>query len=292
MPWRDAGLHALGLAVHPGLLFSLLAGCVLEIGAGWALVPERGGPSAAARSVLRGLRLRSAGPPPGGPCAAALLCAMAAVQTSLPLNPVPASERNLLTAGVGGAAGSWAVWAWAFGRGGADSSLALRVQLCWCIALLAPAVAPVTLRPQGVGVLTVAPLLPVKVLAAILYLACLPVLLQLLPESAPQGIPSGPGATAGGRVAGAFRGVRLLLWVPCCGLFASLFVPGPADDPGSAARYAGAALGAAAVAIVLAANLVRRPPAVTLRFYSYGVVPLAAVTFAVMLASSLATGGL
>lgn len=287
MPWRDVALHLAALGLYPGLLFALLVGLALEIGAGWALVPERGGAGPAARSVLGALRPHPAWPPPLLPAGAAALALLAGAQLGAPFNPVPPGERNLVTAGVAVAATAWGALIWGWGRGGADPGLTLRVQLCWTVALFSPAIVPETLRPQALGAVLLPALLPVKIAAGLLFLLCLPVLLQLIPESAPQGIPGGPGRQSPGRAAAAFGAVRVLLWVPCCGLFASLFLPPGADDAGGLARFGLVTAGTAALAIGLASNLVRRSPRATQRFYSLLVLPLTLATVLLAAATAL-----
>src|SRR5207253_10909491 len=79
----------------------------------------------------------------------------------------------------------------------------------WLVAMLGPAVAAGTLRPTVLAAIAVPIELPVKVAAALLALLCLPVALQLVPEGRPR-----PPAAA-----------SLALWLPFCGLFASVFLP-------------------------------------------------------------------
>ena len=123
--------------------------------------------------------------------------------------------------------------------------------------------------------------LPLKLACGVLYLACLPALLMLLPESAPQGP---PGALARARTPeeGGFIALRVLLWMPTCGLFASLFFP-LADDALGLLRFLLVSLGAAAVAIAIAANLTRRPAGVTRLLYERLALPFAG--FAVVVAA-------
>jgi hypothetical protein len=49
--------------------------------------------------------------------------------------------------------------------------------------------------------------------------------------------------------------VRILLWLPFCGLFASLFFPPQSEDLAGAIRFAAIVLGAAGLAIVTAGVL-------------------------------------
>src|SRR6202022_3039045 len=98
----------------------------------------------------------------------------------------------------------------------------------WLVALLAPAVVAQSLRPRVLGAVLLVSQLPLKILAAALFLVCLPVLLHLLPEAAPEGVPgsgeaAGEGAGKGPEGTG-FAGVRMLLWVALCGLLGAAFV--------------------------------------------------------------------
>jgi hypothetical protein len=130
-------------------------------------------------------------------------------------------------------------------------------------------------------------LLPLKIACAVLYLGCLPVLIQLLPEAAPQGSPGAPGRTSPSAEAAGFAVVRALLWVPYCGLFASLFFPPSPDDLLGLARFVALTLGTAAVTVALAGNLARRPPGATQAIYRRLALPFAA--FAVVVAMITAT---
>jgi hypothetical protein len=126
-----------------------------------------------------------------------------------------------------------------------DARLVLVAQACWLVALLAPALVAQSLRPQVLGAAVLVGQLPLKLLAAALFLICLPMLLHLLPE-------------AGGDTEGtAFGVVRMLLWLPLCGLFASVFVPPAADAALNLVEFAVATVGAAATAILLAMGLTR-----------------------------------
>ena len=60
------------------------------------------------------------------------------------------------------------------------------MQAAWLVAVLAPAVVPESVRPETLGAVMVNALLPLKVACGLLYLASLPVLMQLLPAAAPQ----------------------------------------------------------------------------------------------------------
>lgn len=287
MPWSELGLYSVGLLVYPGLLALALLGFFAEAGAAWALVPERGGPLPAARSMLAGLRprpgLRTL-PPLAG--IAAVLTLLAATQVAAPLSPVPAPERNLLVAAFALAATGWLTWAWGWTRPQIDPGLLLLVQVCWLVALLAPAVVPENLRPQVLGGVVVRQLIPLKVAASVLYLLCLPVLLQLIHEAAPQGLPGAAGRRRPGLEQAGFSAVRILLWLPYCGLFSSLFFP-PGEDPAGLARFAATTAGAALVAIGLAAHLTRRPAAATRAIYLRLVAPFALFTLLVAILTAV-----
>jgi len=279
MPWGDIGTHSLALAAYPGALTLLVVGAIAEWGAAWALLPERVGILPAGRSVLAAIRPgpRRRGLPPLA-TAAALMAVLAATQAAAPLNPVPAGERNLLVAAVALAGAGWAAWAWGWNRRELNPRLMLSVQAAWLVAVLAPAVVPESVRPETLGAVMVNALLPLKVACGLLYLASLPVLMQLLPAAAPQGPPAGGGRRTPGLEAAGFGLVRLLLWLPYCGLFTSLFVPPSGDDLPGLARFMAITAGAAAVTIAVAAVLVRRGPAATDRVYRLVVVPFAWAT--------------
>lgn len=277
-------LDSLALLVYPGVLAVLLVGLVAEMGAAWALSPA-GGLGAAARLLLAGLWPRPEAlrrrtlPPLAG--AAALLSLLAAAQVAAPFSPVPAGDRNLLVAAAALAAAGWVTWTWGWNRPGVEPRLMLAVQLAWLVALLGPALVAENLRPQALGAVAVAGLLPLKLASGLLYLLCLPALLQLIPEAAPQGLPGAAGTAPGLEQAG-FNAVRIMLWLPYCGLFASLYFPPPGDDPAGLARFALLTLGAAAITAAAAALLLRRGRPAARAFYVRAVLPFAA--FALLLA--------
>jgi hypothetical protein len=248
VPWSELALNGLALLLYPGLLACVLLGLAAELVTARTLgstpsIPTRLWPA-----------VRGGGLPPLA-AAAALLTLLAASQVALPFNPVPASERNLLVAAVSLIGASWLVWAWGWNRPRLDSRLVLAAQACWLAALLSPALVSQSLRPQVLGAVLVVQELPLKVLAALVFLLCLPVLLQLVPEAAPQGP---PGARQPGDLEGSgFVAVRMLLWLPLCGLFVSLFLPPAADDAFGFLRSAGATLAVAAFGVLAAAALSR-----------------------------------
>ncbi|HEX6349092.1 MAG TPA: hypothetical protein VF160_06840 [Candidatus Dormibacteraeota bacterium] len=277
MPWEDLGGHLLALLIYPGGLSALLVGLAAEIGAAWALVPERGGLAAAARGTLR-LVPRTAPPPAAW---AWVLALAAATQLAAPFSPVPAAERNTLVAAAALLAAAWLAWSWGWGRRAASARLVLTVQAIWLLAVLLPSMGPGNLRPQALGAVVLGGQVPLKLACGLLYLACLPALLMLLPESAPQG-PPGTVARAQSPEESGFLALRVLLWMPCCGLFTSLFFPS-GDGFLAVVRFPLVTLGAAAVAIAVAANLTRRPAGVTRLLYERLALPFAG--FAVLVAA-------
>jgi len=277
MPWGDLGAHLVALLVYPGGMSALLVGVVAEIGAAWALVPERGGPAASARGLLR-LAPRRLVPPAAWAWGLALA---AASQLAAPFSPVPASERNSLVAAAALLGAAWLAWSWGWGKRAASAQVVLCVQAIWLLAVLLPSIGPGNLRPQALGAVVLGGKVPLKLACAALYLACLPALLMLLPESAPQG-PPGTLVRAQAPEESGFVALRVLLWMPVCGLFASLFLPA-ADDALGLLRFLLATLGAAAVAIAVAANLTRRPAGVTRLLYERLALPFAG--FAVVVAA-------
>jgi len=180
--------------------------------------------------------------------AALLLAVLAATQLAAPLNPVPAVERNLLVAAVALAAVMWLGWARSWEANGAR--LALLVQCCWLVALLAPALLSESVRPQALGGVVVPVQLPLKVAAGLLALLCLPAQLPL---------PTARVADGAGGPDEQLVLSRLLLWLPLCGLIVSLFVPPAPDDPAGAARFLACTAAAAAAAIGMAYLAQRRP---------------------------------
>jgi hypothetical protein len=184
---------------------------------------------------------------------------LAVTQAAFPLNPVPAGERNLLVAAIALVSAGWAAWVWTRDEQALDPRLLLPVQCAWLLAVFAPAIVPETLRPESLGAILVQKLLPLKVACGVLYLLCLPVLLQLVPA---------------GR---AYPFLRVLLWLPYCALFTSLFFPPFADDAGGLLRFLGVCAAAALAALLLAAYLLRHRAALAV-FNAWLVVPFAWLT--------------
>jgi hypothetical protein len=276
---------AVALLLYPGALALAVTGLAAETVAAWALVPDRGA-GVAARSTLAALR--EVFPVlPTLPSAAALLALLSATQVAAPLNPLPAQERNTLVAAAALMGASWLGWAWGWGRRRADARLGLAVHVCWLLAVLLPSIAPENLRPQVLGGITVPGLLPLKIACGALYLACLPALLQIIPETAPQGIPGEARRGRGSPDEAGFSLVRGLLWMPYCGLFASIFFPASGDDPFGVLRFALLVAGSGGLAIAMAANLGRRSPGVTQALYRRLALPFAAFTVAVALLTNL-----
>ena len=291
MPWNEIGSNAVGLLLYPGLLVGGLLGLALEVVTAWALVPERGGILPAGRRVLEMLRPR--GVRLGFPLysgAAMLLAVVAGLQVAAPYNPVQAADRNLLVAAFALAGGAWLLWTWGWSRGELEPRLMLTVQLCWLVALLVPTIEPQTLKPQTLGNALLNTDLPVKVACALLYLMCLPALLHLIPESAPQGVPGGAGRRPSGLEGAGFGALRVFLWVPYCGLFASLFFPPGEDNPIQLLSFLGIVAGTAAIAVAISLNLIYRGAAFTHRFYTMVVAPFAWITLGLgMLSAAIGT---
>lgn len=263
---RDLALHFLALLLYPGGLLTLAVGVICEAGVAVAVTGAgiRGallGPIAR----LPGVAARAAAARPGVP----LLALLAASQLAAPLNPISPVERSLLVAAIALAAATWLGWAGDWTTPGAR--VALFVQACWLVSLLAPALVSESLRPQALGAVVVPAELPLKVAAGLLGLVCLPALLRLPPAADSEE----PAA------------VRLFLWLPLCGLFASLFFPPGADDAGGMARFLAVTLAVAAVAIGLA-RLARRDGTAE-RLYPRLLVPMALVVLGVAAVTSLLT---
>jgi hypothetical protein len=246
VPWGDVALHAVALLAYPGALLTLAFGLVAETanaGAGGRRLLE----------ALQGALARLGGTTARAPAvmlATALLASVAAAQLAVPLSPVTPPERSLLASTVALAAAMWLAWTWAWEVRGAR--LALALQGCWLLAMLAPALVSQTLRPQALGAVVVTAGLPMKLIAGLLYLICLPGLLRLLPGLVPgQGREREQDAVA----------TRLVLWFPLCGLFTSLFVPPFAEDAGGAAGFLGVTLVVAALTIAQGRLLGRHPEA-------------------------------
>jgi hypothetical protein len=248
MPLADLGRHALALFVYPGLLAVLALGALAESVVLLVLAP---GQRRVAFGRLRGAVL--ARPLSAAALGAALLAALAATQIAAPLNPVPEPERSLLVAAGALSAAGWLSWV-AAGADPTAGRFLLLVQGAWLVAVLAPAVVSGTLRPQAVGASQVLTELPLKVTAAVLYLLALPGLLGLATGS-PVNLLPGPFGEARRNV----QLLRVALWLPYCGLFASLFLPPVSADARGLASFLGASLLAMVVAVVLTGAAARWP---------------------------------
>jgi hypothetical protein len=263
VPWADVALHTLALLVYPGALLTFVVGLIAE-----TAHTATGGRSVTA--ALRDALVRlpaSAARAPALLLGTVLLASLAAAQLAVPVSPVIPPERSLLAATVALAAVAWLAWAWAWDSWGAR--LALALQGCWLLAMLAPALVSQTLRPQALAAVVVVTGLPLKVVASLLYLICLPGLVRLLPDL----VRGRDGQREQDMVA-----ARLFRWFPLCGLFTSLFVPPFPEDAGGAVGFLGVTLGVAAVTIAQGSLLARHPEAAGLA--ARIAVPLAAVVLA------------
>lgn len=265
MPWAAIGLHLVALVLYPGLVLILAVGILAEGAASVAV--DTAGLRAAPFAPVRRLRdgaARAWPPLLGG----ALLAALAATQLAVPANPLSPLERNLLVAAVAIATAMWLGLGWAWSPPGARAALV--VQACWLVALLSPAVVSETLRPQVLGAVTVPAQLPLKALSGLLYLFCLPAILQLVDEPVP---------------ATGVAAVRVLLWLPLCGLGVSLFLPPASDDAVGSLRFIASTIGVALIAIALGVALTKTDlRSIYLRLASVlagGVLVVAAFTAAV-----------
>src|SRR5215472_1799923 len=212
MPWAAIGLHLVALVIYPGLVLIIAVGLIAETAVSLAIdrAGLRSAPSAAVQRLRDGAAM-------SWPLllGVALLAALAATQLAVPANPLSPLERNLMVAAVAIAAAIWLGWGWAWSARGARGALV--VQACWLVALLSPAIVSETLRPQVLGAVTVPAQLPLKALSGLLYLVCLPALLQLIEESPVSTRDESPLDTSE-----AAATTRVLLWLPLCGLGVAL----------------------------------------------------------------------
>jgi len=248
MPWAAIGLHLVALVLYPGLVLILAVGLIADSAVSLAIhgAGLRASPFAAVQRLRDGAAM-------SWPLllGAALLAALAATQLAVPANPLSPLERNLLVAAVAIAAAMWLGWGWTWSVRRARAALV--VQACWLVALLSPAIVSETLRPQVLGAVTVPAQLPLKALSGLLYLVCLPALLQLVEESPVNTRGEPPFETSHAPAT-----TRVLLWLPLCGLGVSLYLPRASDDLGGSLRFVAATIGVALVALALGAAL-RRP---------------------------------
>jgi hypothetical protein len=159
---------------------------------------------------------------------------------------------------------------------GPAPGLLLLVQFCWLVAVLGPAVQPESLRPQVLGNVLVAGLLPVKVASGLLYVLCLPALLRVWPLA-----PSGDRRTRP-----RFDAVRALCWFPYCGLFATLFFPPSADDALGLLRFFAITVAAVVLSILMGLLMVRWGGETAGGVYRRAVAPYAAFVLVLVVITS------
>jgi hypothetical protein len=271
VPWGDLGLHSFALIVYPGALLVVGAGLVAERAADRLLAVPRPAWRRAADRLLAVPR-RAWRPQLPGIAAAAftfpvpatvLLAVLAATQLAIPFNPVSSGEQSVLVAVIALVAAAW--MASTRSEPLPRPHLVVLAHVCWLIAMVGPAVAAGTMRPAALAAITVPIQLPVKVAGAVLALLCLPAVLQLVPETRPR-----PAAAA-----------AFALWLPCCGLFASVFLPPVGDDPGGLALFGAETVVVACVALGLAA-VVRQPRLSSIYWPALGVLAVLTIALAVL----------
>jgi hypothetical protein len=256
--------HTLALLVYPGLLMVAVFGSGAEIV--WARVSQ-------GRWVFPDVRWRR----PSTVQATVALCTMlAAVQLAAPFNPVPSEERNLIVTALALAFTVWVELALTLELV-PEPGLLLIIQFCWLLAVLGPAVQPESLRPQVLGNVLVPALMPLKVAAGLMYMLCLPALLQLWP------LPSRGDRRSRAR----FNSTRALCWFPYCGLFTTLFFPPPGDDVLGLLRFYGFSLATAALAVGVGLFMRRQGAELVRRLYRMAVAPYGLVVLAVVVVTSI-----
>ena len=250
------------LLVYPGLVTVALFGLAIEVA--WSAVNRQ----AVGRPALRWRR------PPTVQVIVALLAVLAAVQFAAPFNAVPTVDRNLVIAAIAIGFTAWAELA-------LDPELVARpglllvIQSCWLVSVLGPAIEPESLRPQVLGNVLVASLLPVKVASGFLYLLCLPALMRLWPLSPPAERRSRP----------RFNATRAMLWFPYCGLFATLFFPPQADDFAGVIRFFGLSVVSALICVLIGTVLARRGAERARGLYTRAVAPYAFLVLVLIVAT-------
>jgi hypothetical protein len=205
----------------------------------------------------------------------ALFAMLVAVQLAAPFNPMPSTERNVIVAAIVLSFTVWAELALTLEFVPAPGLL-LVIQFCWLLAVLGPAVQPESLRPQVLGNVLVASLLPVKIASGFLYLLCVPALMRLWPLTPPRDR----------RVRPRFDMVRALCWFPYCGLFTTLFFPPSVDDALGVVRFFGITVVVAGVCIAAGAMMARRGADAARGLYSRAVAPYAVVVLVVVVITS------
>ena len=103
-------------------------------------------------------------------------------------------------------------------------------------------------------------------------------------------MPGGAGRRPPGLEGSGFSALRLLLWLPYCGLFGSVFFAIGGDDTIDLLRFLGLVAGCAAIGIAIARNLIYRGALFTSRFVSLVLVPFAWITLGLgMLSAAIGT---
>lgn len=259
-----AGAETLALLAYPGLIALGVFGFLIEVV--WSVVARRD----AAPPNVRWRR------PPTVQVIVALLAMLAAAQFAAPFNPAPAADRNLVIAAIAIGFTAWAELA-------LDPELVARpglllvIQGCWLLSVLGPAIEPETLRPQVLGNVLVPGLLPIKVASALLYLLCLPALLRLWPVVPPKDRRTQPRIDA----------VRILCWLPYCGLFTTLFITPSSDDVVGVLRFFGITFAIAGLTIVAGFVLRLRGAQAVREMYTRAVAPYAGLVLAGVIATSV-----
>jgi hypothetical protein len=266
--------HSLALVVYPGLLTVVVFGFAAEIV--WTRIAHGAWilpwPLDRQRVRIAWARRR----PSPVVATVALFSILVAVQLAAPFNPVPSAERNVIVAGIVLAFTAWVELALTL-EFMAAPGLLLVIQFCWLLAVLGPAVEPESLRPQVLGNILVASLLPVKVASGFLYLLCVPALLRLWPLTPPSDRRARP----------RFDAVRTLCWFPYCGLFTTLFFPPSADDALGVLRFIGITAAVAGLLIVAGALMARRGAESAGGLYRRGVAPYAILVLLLVVLTSL-----
>lgn len=256
--------HTAALLLYPGLVMIALFGNAAE--SVWVRVSER-------RWVLPEVPWHR---PSAVLATVAFASMLASVQLSSPFNPVPSVERNLIVAAIALGLTVWAELALGVELFG-EPGLLLLVQCCWLVAVLGPAVEPQSLRPQVLGAVLVAALLPLKVAGGILYLLCLPALLKLWPLPVP----------GERRARRRLDAMRVLCWWPYCGLFATLYFPPSPDDVSGVARFLGLSLAVAALCVLAGALLTLRGAEPARGVYRRAIAPFAGLVLGLVVVTAL-----
>ncbi|MDQ6876353.1 MAG: hypothetical protein M3082_01380 [Candidatus Dormibacteraeota bacterium] len=265
--------HSLALVVYPGLLTVVVFGFAAEVV--WTRIAH-GAWILPWPFDRQGVKIAWARRRPSPVVATvALFSILVAVQLAAPFNPVPSAERNVIVAGIV-AFTAWVELALTL-EFMAAPGLLLVIQFCWLLAVLGPAVQPESLRPQVLGGILVASLLPVKVASSFLYLLCVPALLRLWPLTPP----------SDRRARQRFDAVRTLCWYPYCGLFTTLFFPPSADDALGVLRFIGITGAVAGLLIVAGALMARRGAESAGGLYRRGVAPYAVLVLLLVVLTSL-----